>query len=176
VVEALWCAQANALPRIACEQPPYNLLDRRIERELVPACQTFGVALMTWSPLAGGLLTGKYHHKDEIPPGTRFADMASNPITASRWTEASLARINQLRPLAADKGISLSQFALGWVKHQPGISTVLIGPRTLDQLEAYLSALTIHFTQHELATIDAIVPRGEATSPYFEGGFQGHVR
>lgn len=176
MVEALWCAQTNHLTRIVCEQPPYNLLDRRIERELVPACQTFGVALMSWSPLAGGLLTGKYRSAKEIPPGTRFAAMAANPITASRWTEASMVRINTLRPLAADKEVALSRFALAWVLQQPGVCTVLVGPRSRDQLDDYLAALAIRFTKEELQEINAAVPPGSHTSPYYEGGFQQHLR
>ncbi|WP_246026437.1 aldo/keto reductase [Oleiharenicola lentus] len=176
VVETLWCAEARRLTRIACEQPPYNLLDRRIERELVPACQTFGVALMPWSPLAGGLLTGKYSNVQEIPPGTRFAAMATNPITASRWTEASLARITALKPLAVAKGLTLSRFALAWVLQQPGVSTVLVGPRTRDQFDDYLTALAIRFSDEELKEINAIVPPGSHTSPYYEGGFRPHVR
>jgi aryl-alcohol dehydrogenase-like predicted oxidoreductase len=176
MVEALWCAQANHHPRIACEQPPYNLLDRRIERELVPACQTFGVAIMPWSPLAGGLLTGKYRTAKDIPAGTRFADMAVNPITASRWTEASLEQINQLRPLAEHKGVPLAHFALAWVVQQPGVCSALIGPRTLEQLEDNLKALAVRFATEELQAINDIVPPGSYTSPYYEGGFQPHAR
>lgn len=176
LVEALWCAQENRFNRVACEQPPYNLLDRRIERELIPACQTFGVAVMPWSPLAGGLLTGKYHTGQGIPMGTRFADMASNPITASRWTERTLALVDRLLPLAAAKGVSLAHFALAWVMQQPGVCCVLIGPRTLDQLDANLRALTISFTAEELQAVDMIVPPGSHTSPYYEGGFQPHAR
>lgn len=176
LVEALWCAQANSLNRVACEQPPYNLLDRRIERELVPACQTFGVAIMCWSPLAGGLLTGKYHTGQGIPAGTRFADMASNPIAASRWTDASLARVDQLLPLAAAKGVSLAHFALAWVLQQSGVCSALVGPRSLEQLEDNLQALTIRFTAEELQMIDQLVPPGSHTSPYYEGGFQPHIR
>ena len=176
LIEALWCAQASRLPRIACEQPPYNLLDRRIERELVPAAQTYGVAIMPWSPLAGGLLTGKYQGGKEIPAGTRFADMGSNPIAASRWTDAALTQIDLLRPLAAAKGVSLAHFALAWVLQQPGVSSVLVGPRTLEQLEHNLEALKIRLTGEELQAIDQVVPPGSHTSPYHEGGFQPHVR
>lgn len=176
LVEALWCAQTNFLNRIACEQPPYNLLDRRIERELIPASRTFGVALMPWSPIAGGLLTGKYHTGKGIPVGTRFADMASNPIAASRWTEATLARVERLLPLAATKGVSLSHFALAWVMQQPGVCSAIVGPRTLEQLDDNLQALTIRFTTEELQAIDQVAPPGSHTSPYYEGGFQPHAR
>ncbi|MDI1249426.1 MAG: aldo/keto reductase [Lacunisphaera sp.] len=176
LVEALWCAQANHLNRVACEQPPYNLLDRRIERELLPAARTFGVAIMCWSPLAGGLLTGKYRSGKAIPPATRFAGMASNPIAASRWTDAALAQIDLLLPLAAAKGVALSHFALAWVLQQPGVCCALVGPRTLEQLEDNVQALTIRFTAEELQVIDQLVPPGSHTSPYYEGGFQPHAR
>jgi aryl-alcohol dehydrogenase-like predicted oxidoreductase len=176
LVEALWCAQANSFNRVACEQPPYNLLDRRIERELVPACQTFGVAIMPWSPLAGGLLTGKYHAEGGMPAGSRFAAMSTNPITASRWTTAALARIELLLTLSAAKGVSLSHFALAWVLLQPGVSSALVGPRTLEQLDDNLQALKIHFTSDERQQIDTVAPPGSHVSPYFEGGFQPHAR
>jgi len=175
LVEAVWCALHKRLPRVVCEQPPYNLLDRRIECELLPAAQTYGVAIMSWSPLAGGLLTGKYQGGKEIPAGTRFASMGTNPITASRWTGATLARLDLLRPLAAAKGVTLAHFALGWVLQQPGVCSVLVGPRTLDQLMVNVEALKIHFTAEEMQTINQVVPPGSHTSPYYEGGFKPHV-
>jgi len=168
VVESLWCAKELHLNRIISEQPPYNLLDRRIERELIPMCQTYGIATLPWSPIAGGLLSGKYRVGQPIPPGTRFFDMGTNPIAASRWTEAALAVVEQLLPCAAAKGVALSQFALAWVMQQPGVTSPIIGPRTLEQLEDNLRALEVAFTPAELKAIDQIVPPGSYTSPYYE--------
>jgi aryl-alcohol dehydrogenase-like predicted oxidoreductase len=171
LVEALWCSKELGLNRFVSEQPPYNLLDRRIERELLPMCQTYGIATIPWSPLAGGLLTGKYRRGEPPAAGTRFNDMPTNPFLRSRWTDASLAIIDQLQPLAAAKGITLSQFALAWVMQQPGVTSPIIGPRTLEQLEDNLRALPVTFTADELKQIDAIAPPGTHTSLYYESNF-----
>lgn len=171
VTEALWCSDRHHLNRFVCEQPPYNLLDRRIERELLPMCRTYGLATIPWSPIAGGLLSGKYRAGQPVPAGTRFFEMGTNPINARRWTEASLAVVEQLLPLAATKGVSLAQFALAWVLHQPGVTSPIIGPRTLEQFEESLPALAVQFTAAELRAIDEIVPPGTHTSPYYEADF-----
>ena len=84
VVESLWCSDRHHLNRFVCEQPPYNILDRRIERELLPMCRTHGIATIPWSPIAGGLLTGKYRLGQPIAGGTRFADKETNPILRNR--------------------------------------------------------------------------------------------
>ena len=174
VVESLWCAKELHLNRFVSEQPPYNLLDRRIERELLPACRTYGLATLPWSPLAGGLLTGKYRAGQPIPAGSRFADKDNSPFNARRWTDASLTLIERLVPLAAAKAVTLSQFALAWVLHQPGVTSAIVGPRTLDQLEDNLRALDISFSAEELKRIDAIAPPGDCTSPYYEADFGPH--
>ncbi len=174
VVESLWCAKELHLNRFISEQPPYNLLDRRIERELLPMCRTYGLATLPWSPLGSGLLTGKYRANAPAPAGTRFADRDKNPFLASRWTAEALALVEQLLPLAAAKGITLSQFSLAWVMHQPGVTSPIIGPRTLEQLEDNLGALSVKFTTEELAQIDKIVPPGTHVSPYYEAAFGPH--
>ena len=79
LVESLWVAKELGLNRFICEQPPYNLLDRRIERELLPMARTYGIAIIPWSPLAGGLLTGKYSRNAPPPADSRYADMGTNP-------------------------------------------------------------------------------------------------
>ena len=175
IVESLWCARELGLNRFVCEQPPYNLLDRRIERELLPMCRTYGIATIPWSPIAGGLLSGKYRAGQPRPAGTRFFDTSQSPINAARWTEASLGIIEKLSALAAAKGVPLSQFALAWVLHQPGVTSPIAGPRTLDQFEDNLRALDVKFTAAELAAIDTIVPPGTHTSPYYESAFGPHL-
>ncbi|MFI5355825.1 MAG: aldo/keto reductase [Opitutales bacterium] len=174
VVDALWCAKELHLNRFVSEQPPYNLLDRRIERELLPMCRTHGLATLPWSPLASGLLSGKYHAGQPAPAGSRFADFAKVPFLNQRWTDGSLAVIEKLRPLAAAKGLTLSQFALAWVGRQPGVTSPIIGPRTLEQLEDNLPAIGVTFTADELKAIDAIVPPGTHVSVYYEADFGPH--
>lgn len=174
VVEALWCARELGLNRFVAEQPPYNLLDRRIERELLPMAQTFGIAVIPWSPIGGGLLTGKYHRGQPPPEGTRFFDHAQNPFLARRWTDAALAVVEALRPMAAAKGCTLSQFALAWVRQQPGVTSPIIGPRTVEQLEDNLASLQLGFTREELKQIDGIAPPGACAAPFYEASFGPH--
>ncbi len=166
VVEALWASKELHLNRFISEQPPYNLLDRRIERELVPVAKTFGLALIPWSPLGGGLLTGKYRRDQPAPAGTRYAD--PGPIQAKRFTKTSFDVIEPLTALAKGKGVPLSQLALAWVVQQPGITSPIVGPRTLEQLEDALKALDVTFTPEDLTRIDEIIPPGTHVAPFYE--------
>jgi aryl-alcohol dehydrogenase-like predicted oxidoreductase len=174
VVESLWCSKELGLNRVVCEQPPYNLLDRRIERELLPMCMTYGIATIPWSPIGGGLLTGKYRVGQPAPRDARFADKDMNPVIRARLTDPSLGVVAKLHPLADTKGIPLSQFALAWVLHQPGVTSPIVGPRTMEQFEDNLKALNVTFTPEELKAIDAIVPPKSHTSPYYEANFGPH--
>jgi len=173
VVESLWCAKELGLNRFVSEQPPYNLLDRRIERELVPMARTFGLALIPWSPLASGILTGKYPVGQPIPEGTRLFGREDSPIPMYRKnsTDASRPLVDKLRPLAAAKGVPLSQYALSWVIRQPGITSAIIGPRTLEQLEDNLGALGVSLGAEDFSEIDKIFPPASFVSPYYEADF-----
>ncbi len=174
LVESLWVSKEFGLNRFVCEQPPYNLLDRRIERELIPMAQTYGFGLIPWSPLAGGLLTGKYERGAPPPPETRFATLATNPIQQRRWNDALFDVVDQLQPLAKARGISLSQFALAWVMQRPGVSSAIIGPRTMQQLEDNLAADEVQLTDDELKQVDAIIPPGRMVSAFYEAEFGPH--
>ena len=174
VLESLWCAKELHLNRFIAEQPPYNLLDRRIERELVPMCRTYGSATLPWSPLASGILTGKYRAGQTPPAGSRFADAAKSPFLAQRWSDGSLDVVEKLIPLAEAKGVTLSQFALAWTMQQPGITSPIIGPRTLEQLEDNLKAIDIKLTVEELKAVDEIVPPGTHVSVYYDADFGPH--
>lgn len=174
VVEALWVSKELGLNRFVSEQPPYNLLDRRIERELLPMAQTFGIAVIPWSPLAGGLLTGKYRRGEEPPAGSRFADYESNPLLRRRMTERIWDVIEGLQPLAEEKGVTLSQLALAWCMQRPGVTSPIIGPRTMEQLEDNLGALDVTFSEDELKRVDRIARRGDAVAPFYEADFGPH--
>ena len=176
LMEALMIARELGLNRFVCEQPPYNLLDRRIERELVPFAQTYGVGLIPWSPLAGGLLTGKYDKRTPPPEGTRFFDYQSNPFMAKRMNENSLAAVDTFKQYVDGRGGStLSQFSLAWCVAQPGITAPIIGPRTLEQLEDNLKALDTKISDEDRVKIDEIVPKGSMVSPYYEADFGPHL-
>lgn len=166
VVEALWSSERLHLNRFVSEQPPYNLLDRRIERELIPVAQTFGLAVLPWSPIAGGLLSGKYRRDEPPPVDSRYAN--PGPIQARRFTRESFDVLEPLQALAVEKGVPLSQLALAWVAQQPGITSPIIGPRTIEQLEDALKALEISFTAAELKRIDEIIPPGTHVAPFYE--------
>jgi aryl-alcohol dehydrogenase-like predicted oxidoreductase len=172
IVESLWAAKELGLNRFVCEQPPYNLLDRRIERELLPMAQTFGIGIIPWSPIAGGLLSGKYTRDDPTPDGARYAK-PENPIMERRVREKDriFDLVEQLQPIAAAKGSTLAQLALAWCAQQPGVSSAIIGPRTMEQLEDNLGALAVALSADDLAQIDAIAPPGRVVAPFYEANF-----
>jgi len=174
LVESLWVSKENHLNRFVCEQPPYNLLDRRIERELIPMAQTYGFGIIPWSPLAGGLLTGKYYRDEPPPPDTRFGTMASNPIQQRRWSDRVFDVIDGLTPIAEDKGVTLSQLSLAWCMQQPGVTSPIIGPRTMEQLEDNLKAADVEITAEDRKRIDSVSRRGEMVSRFYEAEFGPH--
>lgn len=169
VVEALWASKELGLNRFVSEQPPYNLLDRRIERELVPVAQTFGLALIPWSPIAGGLLSGRYRRGQAVPPDARYAKR--NPELPHRLVDGIYGVIEPLTKLAQSKGITLLELALAWVLHQPGVTSPIIGPRTLEHLEGNLRALDVVLTPEDYQWIDEVIPPGTHVSPFYEGNF-----
>jgi len=175
VMESLWASKELGLNRFVCEQPPYNLLDRRIERELIPMAQTYGIGIIPWSPLAGGLLSGKYRRNEAVPPDSRFADMESNPMLRKRMQEQVFDVTEGLQSLVEAKACTMSQLALAWCVQQPGVTSPIIGPRTMDQLEDNLEALNVTLTEQDYAAIDALVPPGRMVSPFYEAEFGPHL-
>ncbi len=174
VMEALWVSKELGLNRFVTEQPPYHILDRRIERELIPMAQTYGIGIIPWSPLAGGLLTGKYTRENPSPEGARYANVEDNPRLAQRKTDELYDVVEGLQPLAQAKGCTLAQLALAWCMHQPGITSPIIGPRTMEQLEDNLGALKVTITDEDRAAIDRLVPPGRMVSPFYEADFGPH--
>lgn len=151
----------------------YNLLDRRIERELVPAARTFGIGLIPWSPLAGGFLTGKYKSKGAQPEG-RFTDRTHQRAASLLDNPRAFEAVQKLSGIAAEKGVPVSQLALAWTVHQPGITSSIIGPRTREQLLDNLAALDVTLTRDDYARIDAVSPPGDAIVPLYEAAFGPH--
>ncbi|MES2025870.1 MAG: aldo/keto reductase [Pseudomonadota bacterium] len=169
VVEALWASKELGLNRFVSEQPPYNLLDRRIERELLPVAETFGLAVIPWSPIGGGLLSGKYRKGQPLPLDSRYTK--PNPMQAKRFVDGVFDVIEPLSELAAEKGVPLSQLALAWTAQQPGITSAITGPRTLEQLEDAIKAIDVTFTSEDLKRIDSIIPPGTHIAPFYEANF-----
>lgn len=172
LVESLWVSKEYGLERFVCEQPPYNLLDRRIERELLPMARTYGFAIIPWSPLAGGLLTGKYTRNAPPPPDSRYANLDANPMYRRRMNNAIWDVIEPLEALARDKGTTISRLALAWCMHQSGVTSPIIGPRTKEQLEDNLAALDVAITDDDRQAIDRIIAPGTHVSPYYEADWQ----
>jgi len=173
VADSLWCSKELGLNRFVCEQPPYNLLDRRIERELIPMAQTFGLALIPWSPLAGGFLTGKYKRGQGTPEGARLDH--GHHRKSMLETDAAFDIVEQLEAMAKDKGCTASQLALAWCMHQPGVTSPIIGPRTLDQLKDNLGVFAIEWTDADRQRIDEISPPGRMAVPFYEAKFGPNV-
>lgn len=174
VVEALWTSRELRLNRFVTEQPPYNLLDRRIERELVPMAQTFGLALIPWSPLAGGFLTGKYRRSGDQPTDARMAGATEGRGKEILESEHTFAIVDKLTQLAADKACTPGQLALAWCMHQPGVTSPIIGPRTMEQLEDNLGALTVTVSDGDRAALDQVAPPGTHAAEYFDARFGPH--
>ncbi|HRQ42712.1 MAG TPA: aldo/keto reductase [Chloroflexota bacterium] len=172
VLESLWVAKELGLNRFISEQPPYHLLDRSIERELVPLAQTYGLAILPWSPLARGFLTGKYRRGEAIPGDSRLEGDMTGPFqkrTQQHFSERAYDLLAVVEALAAEKNCTPSQVALAWVIQRPGITSAIIGPRTLAQLEDNLSALDVEITAVDNGRLDQVAEPELAIVPYYHG-------
>jgi aryl-alcohol dehydrogenase-like predicted oxidoreductase len=164
-VESLWASKELGLNRFVSEQMAYNLLDRTAEREVIPAAQSFGLALVPWAPLCGGLLTGKYRRDDQTAAGRWQGgkDNFGRPATPAAYDV-----IEELVALAKEKGCTASQLALAWNASQPGITAPIIGPRTLEQLVDNLGAIRVQVTDADRARLDAVAPPWSAKLRYYD--------
>jgi aryl-alcohol dehydrogenase-like predicted oxidoreductase len=170
VMESLMVSRELGLNRFVCEQPPYNLLDRRIERELIPLARTYGLAIIPWSPLGGGLLTGRYS-RDVRRPGDAKRYFQEDGYLDYILTEGFFDRIGPFCDLAQAKGCTPSQLALTWCLHQPGVTSPIIGPRTIEHLEDQLNAVKIVLTDDDRAALDKLFPPGGMISPFYDANF-----
>jgi 1-deoxyxylulose-5-phosphate synthase len=161
ILEMLGVSEQRGWVRVVSEQPPYNLLDRRIENELVPMCQKHGLALLPWSPLAMGMLAGRYQHTSTDSRAARRGG-----IYAERVTEKAVAVGNQFAALAKEHGYDPALLALLWVKDQPAVTAPIIGARTVAQLEQMLPALAQNFPPELRSACDALVPSGSAVANF----------
>jgi aryl-alcohol dehydrogenase-like predicted oxidoreductase len=135
--------------------------------------QTYGIATIPWSPLAGGMLTGKYRRGEPMPEDGRWS-LNQNPNYQRRWNDRIWDVLEGLEPIAAEKGVSMSQFALAWVMAQPGVTSPIIGPRTMEQLDDNLLGANVEITREDLKAVDQIIPPGQMVSPYYEAEFGPH--
>ena len=161
IVECQWTAQARGRERYVTEQPPYSMLMRGIERDVLPTCLKYGMGVIPWSPLSGGLLSGR-HRTDSPEPGSAMRKRVvgerfdrANPANARKW-EA----VDALTELADQAGVTLIELALAFVIRHPAVSAAIIGPRTLEHLESQLTAADVMLSDDVLDRIDEIVPPG----------------
>ena len=158
VMEALAISDRRGFPRFCAEQPPYNLLDRRIENELVPLCREHGLGLFPWSPIGQGVLTGRYAAASDFPEGSRAAYRGG--IYAERITPDGIEVGARFMALADEAGIPPIQLAVLWVKDQPGVTAPIIGPRTLGHLEDFLPVAHMRLPGDVRKACDELVPPG----------------
>ncbi|HEV8296963.1 MAG TPA: aldo/keto reductase [Acidimicrobiales bacterium] len=165
IVEAQWVAQERRLVRPRTEQPPYSILARGIERAVLPACQRYGIGVLTWAPLNGGWLTGKYN-ATATPPSASRADREPDHFDyGSDVHERKLALVDQLLVVARDAGTSLTHLAHAFALAHPAVTSTILGPRTLPQLLDVLAGADVRVEIDVLDRIDAIVPPGVDVNP-----------
>ncbi|MFT7476700.1 MAG: aryl-alcohol dehydrogenase-like predicted oxidoreductase [Verrucomicrobiales bacterium] len=157
LVEAHWAGERSGATGPHTEQSPYSILCRSVERDVLPVCQRYGAGVLTWSPLSGGWLTGKYCREDPAPAGSRAE---TNPDHFDVGNEAKFDAVEALQRIADQAGLSLTQMALAWNGEHPAISSTLIGPRTEEQLRELVDASDVRLSDDVLNAIDHVVPPG----------------
>src|ERR1035441_8438883 len=171
IVEAQWVAERRGRERFVCEQPPYSLLVRGVETEVLPVCQKYGMGVIPWSPLAGGFLSVAHRRDQSTPPGSR----ASRPDLSLPVNQRKLDAVESLAEVAGDAGISLIHLAIAFVIRHPAVTAAIIGPRTMEHLESQLGAAEVTLDQATLDRIDEIVPPGTNINPGDAGRSEEHT-
>ncbi|MGL4649653.1 MAG: aldo/keto reductase, partial [Caldilineaceae bacterium] len=165
ITEALLTSELRGYVRFVCEQSPYNLLDRRVENELLPMVRRFGLGLITWSPLAMGMLAGRYRAADAPPSDSRAVQRGG--IYAERVTARGVEVGNQFAALARTAGLEPASAAVAWLLAQPGLTAPIIGPKTVAQLDTLLPALTMVLPADFIAACDELAPPGGVIASFF---------
>jgi aryl-alcohol dehydrogenase-like predicted oxidoreductase len=160
IVEAQWVAERRGLERFRTEQPPYSIVNRSIEREVLPICQRYGMGTLVWSPLGQGVLTGRYRkgreagtHRSQLHGQQHFAD------------DRKLEVVEQLIPLAEKAGLPMAHLAMAFAIAHPGVTSAIIGPRTMEQLDDLLAGADVTLDDEILDRIDEIAPPGTDAGP-----------
>jgi aryl-alcohol dehydrogenase-like predicted oxidoreductase len=165
-VEAQWASEKRDLERFVCEQPPYSIFVRSVERELFPVTIRYGMGVIVWSPLAGGWLAGKYRRGQAAPADSRGARWKGVRPVFDRYdvenpaNERKLDLVEDLERVAEKAGLSLIHMSLAWTLEHPAVTSAIIGPRTMEQFEDLLGAADLHLDEATLDAIDDLVPPG----------------
>jgi aryl-alcohol dehydrogenase-like predicted oxidoreductase len=165
IVEGQWVAQRRGRERFVCEQPPYSILIRAVEHDVLPTCQRYGMGVIPWSPLAGGWLTGQYRIGADLPASRRAERIPSRYDRSIPANQRKLEAADALAQLAEGAGITLIEMALAFVIRHRAVTSAIIGPRTLEHLESQLSAAEVVLSDDVLDRIDEIVPPGVNVNP-----------
>ncbi len=165
IVEAQWVAEKRGRERFVCEQPPYSLLVRDIERDMLPTAQRYGMGVIPWSPLAGGWLSGGYRKGEDLPESQRAQRMPGRYDMSDPGNQAKLEAADALGTLADEAGMTLIEMALAFVIRHPAVTAAIIGPRTMEHLESQLTAADVTLSAEVLDKIDEIVAPGTNVNP-----------
>ena len=160
IVEAQWVAERRGRERFVCEQPPYSILVRGVEADVLPTCRRHGMGVIPWSPLAGGWLTGRYRKGQDLPETHRAQRIPQRYDMSLPGNQAKLEAADALAQLAEEAGLTLIEMALAFVLEHPAVTAAIIGPRTMEQLESQLGAADVTLSADVLDRIDEIVAPG----------------
>lgn len=166
LMESLWNSDRLRLNRFVSEQPRYSLIDRRIENEVVPVAQKYGIAILPYSPLGGGILTGKYRRDKPFPEGSRAVDGAWGAWATSFLSDKVYDLVDIMLETAGELDCTAGQLALAWLMQQPGVTSAIVGPRTVGHLEDNLGALNVTLDKEVLQRLnDATIPGSTLFNP-----------
>jgi aryl-alcohol dehydrogenase-like predicted oxidoreductase len=171
IVEAQWVARDRGRERFVCEQPPYSMLVRGVENDVLPTCRRHGMGVIPWSPLAGGWLSGRWRKGEDAPGSTRADRLPARYDLSLPANQRKLDAADALARLADEAGIPLIHLAIAFVLNHPAVTAAIIGPRTMDHLESQLGAADVTLDDALLDEIDRIVPPGTNVNPA-DGGWQ----
>ena len=169
IVEAQWVAQRRGRERFVCEQPPYSILVRGIEADVLPACQAYQLGVIVWGPLGSGWLSGGYRKGADLPVSRRARRLPHRFDLSLPGNQLKLEAADQLAGLAAEAGMPLIHLALAFVLNHPAVTSAIIGPRTMEHLETQLGAADVRLPEDVLDKIDKIVPPGANLNPADRG-------
>ncbi|WP_226899538.1 aldo/keto reductase [Nonomuraea phyllanthi] len=169
IVEAQWASERRSLERFVCEQPPYSLLVRGIEADVLPVIEKYGMGAIVWSPLAGGWLSGRYRKGRDLPRTPRAQRLPERYDLTREVNQRKLDAVEQLAVLAEQAGLTLVELALAFTIRHRAVTSAIIGPRTMEHLEGQLTAADVRLSDDVLERIDEIVPPGVTLNPADRG-------
>jgi aryl-alcohol dehydrogenase-like predicted oxidoreductase len=170
IVEAQWAAERRGRERFVCEQPPYSMLVRGVEADVLPTCLRHGMGVIPWSPLAGGWLSGRYRANEDLPASHRADRIPARYDMSLPGNQRKLEAADALARLAEEAGMTLIELSIAFVVRHPAVTAAIIGPRTMEHLESQLTGAEVVLSDEILDRIDEIVPPGVNLNPA-DGGW-----